>query len=282
MRMFLWLIALMSMLAACASVVPDQRPLLNREVVEVVRTRGDQTQSFAFTPMEKATAHLILMAGGRGTPEISSRGVDLGVRMVWGKHHFLIRERHQLAQHGFNIALLDGPSDHATDLRRGYRNSAEAVADVQRVIEALKAKADLPVWLVGMSRGTEMAAYVGKALDHRIAGVVLISSITEGDYQGKSVLEALDYDPIQQPVLVVHHLQDGCLKSQPEAIKPLVEILSHRGHSEVQWYDGGKADLDPPCEGRSKHGFFGIEESVIGGIGRFIRLNSSAAATSAP
>ncbi|MEG3637920.1 alpha/beta hydrolase [Magnetococcus sp. PR-3] len=264
---------LLPLLASCAA-APDTRPLPNREVLEAFYTRGDQTQSYALTPVEQATAHVILMIGGKGTPQISSVGDDLGVRIVWGKNNFLVRERHRLAHHGFNVALLDGPSDHATDLRRGYRTSDAAIEDVQGVIEALKKKADLPVWLVGISRGSEMAAYVGQALDHRVAGVVLLSAMTEGDYKGKNVMEALDFDPIQKPVLVVHHMQDGCLKSRPEDIEPLFEILSRSGQAEIQWYKGGKEALDAPCQGRSKHGFYGIEEEVIGGIGRFIRLNA--------
>jgi hypothetical protein len=103
-------------------------------------------------------------------------------------------------------------------------------------------------------------------------GVVLTSSILartpRGDNSGLTLPE-LDLARVAMPVLVVHHEQDPCA-SCPPSLLPAVMKKFPAGRAELKTFTGGESQ-GPACEPYSHHGYNGIEDSVVGAIGAWIR-----------
>src|SRR6202035_1160660 len=92
----------------------------------------------------------------------------------------------------------------------GFRGTREHARDLKAVIAWARKQADVPVWLGGPSRGTESAAYATTSLTGADGpdGLVLTSTILT-DSKEFSV-PALPLNRLRIPVLVVHHVDDGC------------------------------------------------------------------------
>src|SRR5260221_14435575 len=114
----------------------------------------------------------------------------------------------------------------------GFRTGREHSDDLAAVVKDLRGR--LPqtkVFLVGTSRGTLSAAYVGRALNGAVDGVVLTSSVLFSGRRGTS-LSGFDFAAIKAPRLFVHHPQDACKVSPYSAAEYLdrtVLLLTGRG-----------------------------------------------------
>ena len=75
------------------------------------------------------------------------------------------------------MAVVDAPSDKKHGMYDGFRNSGEHLKDMEAVISFLKSEANVPVWLIGTSRGTESAAYIASKAKGAINGLILTSSM---------------------------------------------------------------------------------------------------------
>ena len=152
---------------------------------------------------------------------------------------------------------------------QGFRQTAEHVADLKAAIATLRSTTNLPVWLVGTSRGTQSAAYVATQLAAPDApdGIVLTSTILT-DRRGRPV-PAMALDAIRVPVLVVHHTQDGCESCAFANIPDLMRKLDHVPRKELLAISGGESRGDP-CEAMAYHGFNGIERDVVRQIGAWM------------
>jgi hypothetical protein len=59
------------------------------------------------------------------------------------------------------VSTIDAPSDRQSNpYLGGFRQRPEHVEDVKAVFAWIKRQANIPVWLVGTSRGTQSAAYI--------------------------------------------------------------------------------------------------------------------------
>ena len=144
----------------------------------------------------------------------------------------------------------------------GFRQTPEHVEDIKSVIAWIRTQSGLPVWLVGTSRGTQSAAFVGIALSGAGGpdGLVLTSSILV-DPKGRSV-NAMPLSELHIPVLVVHHEQDGCKLCPFQETGTLMEQLTNAPRKELLSIKGGDSFGDP-CEGRAHHGFNGLDSEVV-------------------
>jgi len=121
------------------------------------------------------------------------------------------------------------------------------------------------IFLVGTSRGTLSAAYLGRSLGASVDGVVLTSSVLQGTRRGMNLsLSGFDFAAIKAPLLFVHHAEDAC-KSCPYGdahrlgrTYPLVTVK------------GGKPAESGECEPLSAHGYFGKEEETVNAIKNWI------------
>ncbi|WP_310646416.1 alpha/beta hydrolase [Limnohabitans sp.] len=223
-------------------------------------TRPEVTISYWWMPRDGATATVLLFAGGGG---------GIGYRDGEPKSgNFLMRSRDEFAKAGFNVALMGNPSD-APKMTPAFRQSAEHLTDVRAVVQSLRERSQVPVWLVGTSQGTLSAAAAGMDLGTSIAGVVLTSTVT-GHQFGGSVSE-LALDKLLVPVLVHQHAKDGCKITPPYLAERLMPKLTASPVKKYMEVDGGQNPTGPPCEAFHHHGYIGMESEAVAQISAWIK-----------
>lgn len=137
------------------------------------------------------------------------------------------------------------------------------------MIAHLRSAFDVPVWLIGTSRGTNSVANAAARLGTAGAdGIVLTASMLAWNEKGDNVLD-FDLDKISGPVLIAHHVDDECYVTLPEAVPELVSKLTDAGPVAVKLYEGGHG-VGNPCHAAHYHGFNGIEDQVIADIAAWI------------
>lgn len=223
-----------------------------------IPTRPGITQRLLVLTPAAPKAAVILFAGGHGGLQLTPAG-DFG----WGKGNFLVRTRQLFADHGLLTVIVDAPSDRQNiPFLSNFRQTTEHAADIKAVITWTRQQAKVPVWLVGTSRGTQSAAYVGTELNNADGpdGLVLTSSILT-DHKSRPV-PAMPLDRLTVPVLIVHHELDGCSHCAFSDIPALMKSLEHLPHKQLLTFTGGVSRGDP-CEAFAYHGFNGIENDVV-------------------
>ena len=166
------------------------------------------------------------------------------------------------------------PTQPASDRRRGpglrdFRDSLAHRTDIGAVVEFLRRHADVPVWLIGTSRGTVSAAHLAAHLP--VDGVVLTATVTEESQRSRATVIEAPLDRITKPVLIVHHRDDACQVTPYYNIASLKRRFTVSSLVEVLVYEGGDPPISKPCQARSAHGFLGIEQRVIDAIARWIK-----------
>jgi pimeloyl-ACP methyl ester carboxylesterase len=236
------------------------------EAVRTISSRPGVTESFILIrPSRPPVASLILFMGGRGALGLQRGGVSPR------NTNFLVRSRHQFAERGFLVAVPDAPSDRTGEALVRFRTSAEHATDVRALIAALRAEADVPVWLVGTSMGSVSAAGVAARLhEGGPDGIVLTSSVMAASREMGESLQDVALDRIRVPVLLVHHRDDACRASRYADTSWAMRRLSAAPKRELLTFSGGDAPQSEACEPLAPHGYFGIEERVIDAITAWI------------
>ena len=246
-----------AIVAICAAMMPAV--LASRAAAEesvALAPRAGVTEAMLVDPSEHATASVLLLPGGSGVLQ------DV-------KNNFLLRVRGRFSAAGFNVAVLDAPSDHSSGMDSNYRASAEHAQDIAAAIRFLKQKSTVPVWLIGTSRGTVSAANAAVRLGAKdIAGIVLTSSVWSGG------ISLVPIAQIAVPVLVVHNRDDGCRESPYLGVGAGMDALKAAPAKELITVSGGNS-RGSPCGGQSTHGFFGIEDQVVPPIIAWIKGRST-------
>ncbi|KIX14140.1 alpha/beta hydrolase [Dethiosulfatarculus sandiegensis] len=268
------LIAIPLLVLACAYQKPVAKiheHIINGAPLEKVvdiPTRKSVSVRLHLVEPKSAVACLILLPGGNGRLDIDDSGNPSRLR-----NNFLVRTRRDLAAQGFCTALMDAPTDcqDHCGLLYGFRNLLEYKRDIQSVIDYLRAETNLPVWLVGASRGSSGAAAVaqGDKLKH-LAGIVLSSSLTIPNQKGLQLLE-LDLESIKPPVLLVHHKKDACPYTPYQGAGQIKARLNNAAAIELISFTKTIPASSAPCQARSAHGFWGIEKDVISAICNWIK-----------
>ena len=118
-----------------------------------VDSRPGVSQGFIhIMPKDPPVASVILYAGGDGNLKLTGPSA-----MNWGEGNFLVRTRYQFAAHGFQVAVIDTPEDKWGHMYLS-RSSNKHVIDSKAVATFLRSLANVPVWIVGTSRGTDSIA----------------------------------------------------------------------------------------------------------------------------
>jgi pimeloyl-ACP methyl ester carboxylesterase len=236
------------------------------EKVVDIPTRTGVTQRFLYLMPENPKAAVILFPGGHGGLQISQNG-----SLRWGKDNFLVRTRQEFADRGLTVVVIDAPSDRQSQpFLGGFRQKAKHAEDIKAVIAWLRKQNNVPVWLVGTSRGTQSAAFIATQLgikDGGPDGIVLTSTILSDD-KSRPVPE-MPIGSIAIPVLVVHHDQDGCKHCSYKDIPQLLKKLEGAPRKELITVTGGE-DRGDPCESFAYHGFNGIEKAVVAKVAEWI------------
>jgi hypothetical protein len=228
------------------------------EIVKVSGRKGE-TQSYLLmhnTPPPKAVA--LMFPGGEGLMRLHNAGGS--VKFFQGSN-FLVRTRGMFRDAETAVAIVDSPSDQQrAGMDDGFRTGRAHVEDISAVVKDLRARfPGAKIFLVGTSRGTLSAAYVGRSLGAGVDGVVLTSSVFYGGRSGIG-LSGFDFGTIKAPVLFVHHVYDAC-RSCPyrdaESLSRSFPLIS---------VSGGKPAESDPCEPFAAHGYFGKEAETVAAI----------------
>jgi hypothetical protein len=234
-------------------------PAAAQEIVTVAPRPG-VTQAFFVAGMGdvKPQAVALLYIGGGG--RINLR-MEEG-QVMFGQNNFLPRARREFIRNGILPVVLDTPSDHPSEISDQFRTSDAHVVDARAVIaEIRKRHPDLPVFLVGTSRGTLSAAHIGTAVGGEVNGVVLTSSYFQtGGRSPRPVLIGYAWHKIRSRVLFVHHASDGCPGT------PYHEAQRAARDHPLITVHGGKPPESHPCEPFSQHGFLGKEAETVDAI----------------
>jgi pimeloyl-ACP methyl ester carboxylesterase len=223
-------------------------------------TRPGVTVSVYTMKRDGAAATVVLLPGNIG---------DIGLKDdVPTSDNFLVRTRDLFAARGFNVAVVNRPSDKELDYE--YRISPEHIQDLRQVVGYLKKDSGLPVWLVGTSRGTVSAAAAAIAFSNgELAGLVLTSSVTSLKRIG--AVPAQKLETIRIPVLVMHHQKDSCPVTGPRDVPRIRNRLKNAPVKKLNMDGGGANAAGDPCEGQHWHGYVGMEKEAVDIIADWIK-----------
>ena len=231
----------------------------------IVSQREGAEQVFLFMKVKRPVASVILFAGGGGTLNIEN-----GV--IGPDSNFVVRSRFRFAREGFNVAVVDSPSDYRN--LRGARDTLFHALDIKGVIAYLREVSNVPVWLIGTSRGTISAANAASRLKEGGANGLVLTATVFRQSGGGGTITDVDLASITIPTLFVHHKKDRCFVTPYGAVAPHMKSLRNAPKVEQIAFEGGLRGGGRDCDGQGPHGFLGIEDEVVRAIGNWIKANN--------
>jgi pimeloyl-ACP methyl ester carboxylesterase len=231
-----------------------------------VDTRSEVKVPLFYIRVPAAKSTVILLTGGSG---------DIGLKDgIPTTTNFLIRSRDLFAANGFNVAIIDLPSDK-NSFAFSFRNTSRRTEDIRLITSFLKKANGLPVWLVGTSRGTILAASAAAAFGiGELAGIVLASSFTSMKKGGETVLSQ-NLGAIRIPVLILHHERDACQNCPPAEAALVFKDLKNAPIRKLVYVNGGENPSGDPCQATHWHGFVGMEKEAVDLISAWIKNPSN-------
>ena len=223
-----------------------------------VQTRSGVTVDVDLRVPENAKALVILMEGGNGRGRPGTAG-------------FASKAEPLFVRNGLAAALLDAPSDkraYKDGMPPEYRNSKAQILDLDAVVAALRQRTRLPVWILGISWGSQSALHYASLRSDRIDGVVALSSVTEHS-RGRSIAD-MGLDGVAVPLLVGANQDDSCEHTPPAAAEKIAAAAIHSPAAVVRMFRGGRSVGPDPCGVKTHHTYFGIEDKVVSAVAQFI------------
>jgi pimeloyl-ACP methyl ester carboxylesterase len=252
---------------------------IQSEEIITIESRPKIKQAFMLIKPQNPAASVILFAGGGGKIELGHTNGKPTIGAIQGD--FLIKTRRDFANHGFMVAVYDVPSDQKKKGMYTKRRMEEKHADdINAVASYLKKQANIPVWLVGTSKGTISAVNGAIRIKENINGLILTSSVTKYRKQWKKHYKThpngiidMDLDKITVPTLIVSHRDDKCEITPPGNAEKLKSALVNSPKVDVLYFTGRNKAKSKACGPGSTHRFYGIEEQVVKAIAEFIKSN---------
>lgn len=246
----------MRLLALLLPMLLTSVPALAVTEVRSINTRPGVTMDFlVMTPEPPGQRDaLIMFPGGNGARPF--RLAEGGVVTGWS---FLVRSADTFIRNGLAVVAVNPPSDHPTGMSTGFRESSEHAQDIATLATYLGQQGYERIFLVGNSRGTLSATYLGTRLkDSHVKGVILTSSLEYDNF-----LRWLPLEQLRLPILMVHHREDACRVSSFEEAEKTRASLSATTAVDFTEVNGGAYPRSAPCDNLSAHGFFGVEDKVV-------------------
>jgi hypothetical protein len=229
------------------------------DVTEVALEDGG-IQRVLYTSPTNPTAALIMLPGGNGMVEF---GPDGTVRRMGGS--FLLRTLPSWQGHGFAVAVPTPPNGMSL---LGYRHTPAYAAAVGQVVDFVPTRANVPVWLVGTSQGATAAVAAAAHLGAKIAGIVVMSSVTGRSSAGETLFDG-EPGRVTVPVLIVANSGDICPAIPPKDAPKIADALTKAPRKEVIYVESA-ALQGQPCEAESPHSYFGIEKLTVERVAEWI------------
>jgi hypothetical protein len=241
--------------------------LAESEAVVEIASRGQKIRAILIAP-NNPVGSIVLLAGGHGKLDISADG-GIG----WGTGNQLVRTRAAYASAGYATLVPDIAPDMKTPngVVEGYRYSARHGQDIGALVQYMR-DIKTPVVLVGTSRGAVSAgaAVANSSGPKRPDALVLTAPmlVSIGDNKPNFQMAAGNPARARLPLLIVGHKKDACRWTASSTFERFKQWQG--GKVEVAMLDGPPGSGDP-CEARSAHGFFGIDDEVVSTVTQWIK-----------
>jgi hypothetical protein len=227
-----------------------------------------------------ARGTVILLAGGNGVLDLIQTGAQAGdIRELQG--NFLIRSARRFLNARYNVAMLDAapafPGPNGLNNQRLTQAHADHLGTVIGVVR--NQWPNRPIWLVGTSNGTLSVVNAAARLtgSNLPRGIVLTSSITAPGTAPEESGTVLAANPglanISVPTLVAWHAQDQCALSASGSAQAVFNGLTGLPAAQKASFvaNGGASNIAVPrCSAFNRHGFNGVEQSVLTAIVGFM------------
>jgi hypothetical protein len=246
-----------------ADVLPTIAPG-DRFVASITSSRGVTLETVIIAPDGPAKAAVILLEGGEGLVSLGGT-TEAPVIESMG---FLARNADAFAAQGLLVALVGAPSDYPEGVDMACRISEAQGQDVAAVLAWIDARVTLPVWVLGMSKGSFSATNTAIRLKDSIDGFALCSASTAP--QGGAIAQThpdgvlnMDLAQIAMPALVVGHADDACPGTVHSGVAEIASAMISSQSVTQKLFTGGDSPQSPDCGPLSAHGYFGIEDQVV-------------------
>ncbi|MBT8554727.1 alpha/beta hydrolase [Polynucleobacter paneuropaeus] len=180
-------------------------------------------------------------------------------------HHTFVRALDQWSQYHIDAVLVDTPYDLG-DLQRGdLRDRSDHLDRVHEVAAYYKDKYHLPIWIFGHSMGTSTATNFVNGLDknsHLISGIIIAGTVRTASVS----------DDVSLPILALHHVQDSCGGTPPDASARIIKGRPPKFIAQLEMIEGGTSQGDE-CQSFAYHGFNQTEPELIRRAAKFILGN---------
>ncbi|WP_256887620.1 alpha/beta hydrolase [Acidomonas methanolica] len=251
-------LALLSV-AALAPATRAQPPV--ERVMEMPLAEGGRQRALLVMP-DHPRAIIVMLPGGAGDVGLSRDGE------IRHGDNFTVRTRALWAARGYAVLIPD-TVDRAN--LRGLRSSARYGGVVERLIRLAHDEAAVPVFLLGTSQGS-IAAMNGAshARPGDLAGVILTESVS---LMGGSHETVFDADPagVRVPALVVANRDDRCDVAPAGMAPRIAAAMTNSPRVDVRMVSGGITSSRRDCGSLTPHGYYGIEDKVVGLVGDWIQ-----------
>ncbi|GCD75127.1 hypothetical protein NBRC3299_1419 [Acetobacter pasteurianus NBRC 3299] len=202
-----------------------------------------------------------MFPGGSGNIGLGKNGA------IQHDHNFVVRTRRLWNRHGYAVVIPD-TINHVN--LRGQRSSATYARLIQNIVAFTHKEATAPVFLFGTSQGA-IAAINGAAhaVPKTIAGVVLSEAVSVMGGSKETVLSATP-QKVAVPVLIVANRDDQCNIAPPQAAQQIASAMTASPKVQVFMVSGGITKSKKNCGSLTPHGYFGIENDVVGKVSAWL------------
>ena len=236
-------------LAGAAEPVLTEAPLEDGRIQRVLYAAPENPRILA-----------IMLPGGNGMVEF---GPDGSFRRMGDA--LLLRTLPLWRAQGFAVAVLTPPDGMSL---LGYRHTEAYAAAIGRAVDHLKDRADLPVWLIGNSQGAIAAIGAAARLGPKIAGIVVMSSVTGRSSSGETLFDS-EPERVAVPVLIVANKGDACPASPPGDAPRIAEALTRAPRKEILYLES-TTTKGQQCGPEAPHSYFGVEQEAVAGVAQWI------------
>ncbi|MFA5956466.1 alpha/beta hydrolase [Hyphomicrobium sp.] len=229
-------------------------------IVELPLSSG-QHQRVLYVAPASPRATIVMLPGGTGDVGLARDGD------IRHGHNFVIRTRDLWVAKGYAVVIPDWIDRESL---RGARSSPDYAKIIGDLIAYAHAQYSVPVFLLGTSQGSIAAANgAAHAGPGSLAGVILTESVSVLGGSHETVYDAGLAD-IRVPALIVANRDDRCDVAPPDAAPKIAAAMIHAPEARVVEVSGGIDRSKKACGSLSPHGYYGIEDKVVGIISSWI------------
>jgi len=233
-----------------------------------IASRGQSIRAVLLKHQGTPKGSVILLAGGNGRLDITAAGQ---ITKLTGNQ--LVRTRAMYRAKGYDTLVPDLAPDMkvgADDVAPGYRVSMNYAKDIGAMVKYLREEGTEPVVVIGTSRGSGGAANsVAKLINARRPDAVIYTSaflkLDCSDIINLWCLTNNQPQLLKLPTLVMWHVDDQCFATPPAAVPPFKTWWQQGTHLVLarKSFSGGLPPESSPCEAKSQHGFWGLDQKVV-------------------